>query len=77
MRKLYNTITQISVGSETENPVFGECIRVKLDDECGGMFIVLEQDGEDDRTHQVRICFDELVNINHAISTLVNQRLAK
>ncbi len=77
MRKIYNTITQISVGSETENPIFGECLRIKLEDECGGMFLVFEQDGEDDKIHQVRIGFDEWIHIDDAVHTLMDQRLVK
>lgn len=75
--KYFNTITQISVGREDENPVFGECIRVKLEDECGGMFIVLEQDGARELTHEVRICLDEWKHICQAVSMLVNQGLVK
>lgn len=77
MTQYYNTITQISVGTQTENPVFGECIRIKLEDEGGGMFLVFEQDCDDDRKHQVRIGFDEWDNITQAVLTLKNQALVK
>lgn len=76
--KYFNTITQISVGQETDNPVFGECIRVKLEDECGGMFLVLEQDTEEDcAPSQVRINLDEWDNICQAVLSLKNQSLVK
>ena len=75
--KYFNTITQITVGTHNENPIFGDCIRVKLEDECGGMFLVLEQDGEDDSTNQVRIAFEEWESIQDAIDTLMNQPLVK
>lgn len=75
--KYYNTITQISVGQETDNPVFGECVRVKLEDECGGMFIVFEQDSHDDKINEVRIDFDEWDNICQAVLMLKNQTLVK
>jgi hypothetical protein len=75
MAQYYNTITQITVGMESENPVYGECVRVKLEDECGGMFLVLEQDG--DHTHQVRIGLDEWDNICEAVMMLKNQPLVK
>jgi len=75
--KYINTITQISVGTQTDNPIYGECIRVKLEDECGGMFLVFCQDGLDDREHEVRIGLDEWDNICQAVLTLKNQELVK
>lgn len=75
--KYYNTITQISVGMQADNPVYGECIRIKLDDECGGMFLVFEQDGSGDKEHEVRIGLDEWDNICQAVLTLKNQPLVK
>ena len=77
MAKYFNTITQISVGTANDNPVYGECVRIKLEDECGGMFLVLEQDGGDDRTHEVRIGLDEWDNICQAVLMLKNQQLVK
>ena len=62
---------------QADNPVYGEAIRVKLDDECGGMFLVFEQDGGDDREHQVRIGLDEWDNICQAVLMLKNQPLVK
>jgi len=75
--KYYNTITQITVGMENENPVYGDCVRVKLEDECGGIFLVLEQDGGDNRTNEVRIGLDEWDSICQAVLTLKNQPLVK
>ena len=75
--KYFNTITQISVGMQSDNPVYGDCVRVKLDDECGGMFLVFEQDGGDDRQHEVRIALDEWDNICQAVLLLKNQQLVK
>jgi len=74
--KYFNTITQITVGLETDNPVFGECVRVRLEDECGGMFLVFAQDG-DSKENEVRIGFDEWDNICQAVLTLKNQPLVK
>ena len=76
MTKYYNTITQIAVGMSTDNPVYGECVRVKLEDECGGMFLVLEQD-YDHGSHEVRIGLDEWDNICQAVLMLKNQSLVK
>ena len=75
--KYFNTITQITVGRANENPVYGDCVRVKLEDECGGMFLVLEQSGGDDREHEVRIAFAEWDNICQAVQVLKNQDLVK
>ena len=74
--KYFNTITQISVGQATDNPVYGECVRIKLEDECGGMFLVFEQD-KDDEKQEVRIAFDEWDNVCQAVLTLKNQVLVK
>lgn len=75
--KHFNTITQISVGLKTDNPVYGECIRVSLDDECGGMYLVLEQDTAEDKPAQVRIGLDEWDNVCQAVLMLKNQELVK
>ena len=75
--KYFNTITQITVGSETDNPIFGECIRIRLEDECGGMFLVFAQDDETSKENEFRIGFDEWENICQAVLTLKNQPLVK
>ena len=75
--KYFNTITQISVGMANDNPVFGDCIRLRLEDECGGMFLVLEQDTASGDVHQVRVAFDEWDNICQAVLMLKNQPLIK
>lgn len=73
--KYHNTITQISIGQTTDNPVFGECIRVKLEDEGGGMFLVFEQYDDQDKINQVRIDFREWDSVCQAVLTLKNQEL--
>lgn len=75
--KYFNTITQVSVGMKTDNPIYGECIRIKLEDECGGMFLVFEQDTTEDNPHQIRIGLDEWDNICQAVLLLKNQELVK
>ena len=74
--KYFNTITQISVGMQADNPVYGDCVRIRLEDECGGMFLVLEQDDERG-PHEVRIGLDEWDNICQAVLVLKNQQLVK
>ena len=74
--KYINTITQISVGMANDNPVFGDCVRVRLEDECGGMFLVFAQDDENN-VNEVRIGLDEWDNICQAVLMLKNQQLVK
>jgi len=75
--KYHNTITQISVGMEIDNPIYGECVRVRLEDECGGMFLVFAQDADNDIAQEVRIGLDEWDNICQAVLVLKNQTLVK
>lgn len=74
--KYINTITQISVGMENDNPIYGECVRIRLEDECGGMFLVFAQDDENN-VNEVRIGLDEWDNICQAVLMLKNQQLVK
>jgi hypothetical protein len=60
------TITAIAVHPPDLDPVFDEgIITVRLDDEAGGPFVVLEQDDQ-----QVRVCFEEVEALVQAISQL-------
>lgn len=60
------TITAIAVHPPGINPVFGEgCVTVRLEDEAGGPFVVLEQADQ-----RVRIDFDEVEALVQAISQL-------
>ena len=74
--KYINTITQISVGMANDNPIYGECVRIRLEDECGGMFFVFAQDDENN-VNEVRIGLDEWDNICQAVLMLKNQQLVK
>lgn len=61
-----HTITAIAVHPPDLNPVFGEgVVTVRLEDEAGGPFVVLEQDGQ-----KVRVCFEEVKALVQAISKL-------
>lgn len=67
------TITEISVHSEKDHPIFGDLVtHVKLDDEGGGLFIKLIQH-TDDSTDVIRIDFNELPHIVKAINILQSQ----
>jgi hypothetical protein len=64
------TITAIVVHSPDLNPVFEPgVITVRLDDEAGGPFVVLEQD-LDGQVQEVRVCFEEVEALVQAISQL-------
>ena len=46
--KFFATTTEVTVHREGESPVFSEsAVKVRIDDEGGGAFIVLEQMGSD------------------------------
>jgi hypothetical protein len=65
-----NTITAVVVHAPDLNPVFAPgVITVRLDDEAGGPFVVLEQD-IDGTVQQVRVCFEEVETLVQAISQL-------
>ena len=66
------TITEISVHSEKENPIFGEiATHVKLDDEGGGLYIKLIQ-YTDTGTQEIKLDFNEIEPIINAINILRN-----
>jgi hypothetical protein len=77
MTDIYNTITQISVGQKDDSPIFGQGIRIKLDDDCAGMFLVFEQDDANNNANQIRISFEEWDNVIQAVYVLKNQPLVK
>lgn len=64
------TVTEISVHSKTENPIFGETVtRVKLDDEGGGVFVKLIQH-TDEGVQEIRLDFTDIPAIMKAIEML-------
>jgi len=61
-----NTITAIAVHTPDQSPIYHHgVVTAQLDDEAGGPFVVLEQDGQ-----KVRICFEEVEALVQAISQL-------
>lgn len=64
------TITAIAVHQQADNPVFAPgIITVRLDDEAGGPYVVLEQE-TDGNSQEVRVCFEEVEALVQAISQL-------
>lgn len=71
------TITAITVHPEGVNPVYGEgATTVRLEDEAGGPFIVLEQrpDHPQQDREEIRLDFDEVEALVQAIAVLRSQR---
>ena len=65
------TVTEISVHKEDDNPIFGDLVtHVKLYDEGGGTFIKLVQHGNDAKTNEIRLDFNEIEYIMKAIEML-------
>jgi len=63
MANYTTTTTEVTVHRVGENPVYGEsATRVRLDDEAGGFFIVLEQCREigNDGEQRIRVDPEEL-----------------
>jgi hypothetical protein len=79
--KIMTTITSVAIHRENENCLFGEtATTVRLDDEGGGAFIVIEQVGNDWHTtsgHEIRIDSEELDAIYYAAKMLIEQDGAK
>ena len=64
------TVTEVAIHRDGDNPVFGEsAISVRLDDEAGGPFLAVSQDGI-----TLRFDYDELVEICDAAKWLLEQK---
>ena len=63
------TITAISIHRRGESPVCGEgAITVRMDDEGGGAFFVLEESEQ-----KVRVTVEELDEIREAVAMMIKQ----
>lgn len=70
MSKYRTMVRSIAVYYKEENPIFGDsAITVSVDDEGGGMFLVLNQFGND-KTNEIRIDADEWPVLNRAVMQL-------
>jgi hypothetical protein len=81
MSKYQTTILQVVIHREEENPIFGEGnTYVKVDDDAGGPFIVIEQDNSDFHqkdTNNIRLDYEELQVIQEAAKMLMHQMYIK
>lgn len=77
MSNYKTTILQVAIHREDQNPVFGEGnTYVKVDDEAGGPFIVIEQDMTDYHSkseNTLRFDYEELEEIMQAAKMLMHQ----
>ena len=74
MSKYKTTILQMSIHREDSHPIFGEGnTYVKVDDEAGGPFIVIEQHDDHSQNGTVRLDYDELQTVQEAVKMLMHQ----
>tara|TARA_B110000977_G_scaffold184563_1_gene248457 strand:+ start:522 stop:821 length:300 start_codon:yes stop_codon:yes gene_type:complete len=77
MTKYVSTILKVAVHRESVNPVFGEGnTYVSIDDECGGPFILIEQDSDGSSgggTCTIRTDYEEFLAIAEAAKMLMHQ----
>lgn len=70
MNKMKTTITEITVHSEKESPVFGEnTITIRLDDDGGGTYLKFLQESEYN-VNVLKIDFSDIPTIMNAIEML-------
>jgi hypothetical protein len=74
MTKFATTTLKVAVHREDVNPVFGEGnTYVRVDDEAGGPFLVIEQHDDDVRPGTVRFDYEEFLAVAEAAKTLMHQ----
>lgn len=67
------TVTEVSIHATVQNPIFGEFVtKVRLDDEAAGAFIVVSQ-SRDDGLSELRLDYEELVEITEAAKRMMEQ----
>ena len=71
----YSTINSISV-SQGGSPILDDHIDISLEDEGGGLFLVISQT-TDTADNAIRVGFDEWEHIARAVSVLKGQPLVK
>jgi hypothetical protein len=75
MTKYVTTILKVAIHREEENPVFGEGnTYVRIEDEAGGPFIIIEQDDSYNEEKNIRVDYEELLVIAEAAKMLMQQK---
>ena len=76
--KYETTTLKIVVHHKETNPIYDEsCTFVSLDDEAGGLFLVIEQQSEDAKAGTIRLDPNEVDVVYNACKKLLNQKSAK
>ena len=74
MSKYVSTIMSVSVHHEAVNPFYSEFnVVVRVEDEGGGPFLVLEQSTDDGVNQKIRVDYDELLAVVQAAKMLMEQ----
>ena len=72
--KYKTTILQVAIHLEEENPVFGEGnTYVKVEDEAGGPFLVIQQSDDNEEAGIVRMEYEEFLAVAEAAKMLMHQ----
>lgn len=72
--KYQQTILQVSIHREGNNPFFGEGnTYVSIDDEAGGPFVVIEQHEDVMKEGVVRLDYQEFLQVAKAAEMLMHQ----
>ena len=74
MSKYKTTILQVSIHLDESNPLFGEGnTYVKIEDECGGPFLIIEQTDDESKIGTVRMDYEEFMAVAEAAKMLMHQ----
>ena len=74
MSKYKTTILQVSIHLDESNPLFGEGnTYVKIEDECGGPFLIIEQTDDESKLGIVRMDYEEFIAVAEAAKMLMHQ----
>ena len=74
MNKYVSTIMSVSVHNKAVNPIYGEFnVVVRVEDEGGGPFLVLEQSTDDSANQKIKLDYDELLAVVQAAKMLMEQ----
>ena len=74
MQQLTTTILSINVHDSNSHPVFGDRnMNIRIEDNVGGPFIVIEQENDDTGKQSISIDFKEFPHIVNAVKMLMEQ----